>query len=628
MTLEGATSGYRGNNHNGKARKKNSGKEEFVQRYTHCEFLAEAVIIDNKAYFAVVLPTQVGEPDNGVSIILQESISYDTSSDGLIKPLDSRSYINKPYTFKSKEEFDRLVEIARNITLDTLYRKVKSIWKKYVDADDFHISICTADTIFTYFQDKIGLTHYLFFVGGNGSGKSNNLTIFAFLAYRNMTSSDITSANIYQSLGSGEEGLGTICEDEADDIDEDYDKMRVYKNGYITGRPVLRTDTSTGRRQLKLNTFCFKAFAAEKLPDSTRAKGFNDRVIELPCMYGFPQYDISEIINSAGDNEFQELLDELLELRNTLLIYRLLHFSDKIPNVKLNIVNREQLFKPVIRIFQNTKTLDELLRVVSKYVGEKRERKTNTLHALLYRTVTELINEQNTYELESSLVWDTALSRLEGRHIPNKPQSFESVEYGTISQKDVTQILIEVFGATRSKRHGGTRKLVFHPSKLEKLARMYHLNVKIEVMVSGTHGTHGTLVGLDRHLEEQSNAEESAQFLKENSYIDMSTTENSNRTTLDKLGVDSGPSTEVSQVSQIAKDRSSDIFVKEQDTASKTVTGTSSILASLNHLKNNKNKSEIKQERNARDFNFYSGKWYCKYCNFSGDKFDVQDHYC
>ena len=239
--------------------------------------------------------------------------------------------------------------------------------------------------------------------------QSYNFRFLGILKY------DITSANIYQSLGSGEEGLGTICEDEADDIDEDYDKMRVYKNGYTTGRPVLRTDTSAGRRQLKLNTFCFKAFAAEKLPDSTRAEGFNERVIELPCMYGFPQYDISEIINSAGDDEFQGLLDELLELRNILLTYRLLHFQDKIPNIKLNIENREkQLFRPVIRIFQNTKILDELLRVVSKYVGEKRERKTNTLHAILYRTVTELIKEQNTYEFESSLVWDTALSRLEG----------------------------------------------------------------------------------------------------------------------------------------------------------------------------------------------------------------------
>jgi hypothetical protein len=168
-----------------------------------------------------------------------------------------------------------------------------------------------------------------------------------------MMSSGMTAANVYQFLGSGEEGIGTICEDEADNIDEDRKKMKVHKNGYTTGKYYHRTDTSVGRQQLKFNTFCFKAFATEKLPDSVTAKGFNQRTIELPCVYGFPQYDISEVANPAGEEEYQELLDELMGTRNTLLVYRLLHFKDKIPDIKLNIQNREkQLFKPILRVFQ------------------------------------------------------------------------------------------------------------------------------------------------------------------------------------------------------------------------------------------------------------------------------------
>ena len=78
--------------------------------------------------------------------------------------------------------------------LDAIYASVKSIWKKYVDADDFHLSICAGSGIvFACFQDKIGLTHYLFFVGGNASGKSNNLTVLHFLAYRNLMSSVMTA---------------------------------------------------------------------------------------------------------------------------------------------------------------------------------------------------------------------------------------------------------------------------------------------------------------------------------------------------------------------------------------------------------------------------------------------------
>lgn len=247
------------NNHN-KQQSLAEKKEIFVQRYTRDNSIAEAVIIGDKPRFAMTVP-KLGkiERPNEVSITLVDEIQIEKDN-VLIKPLRLQSYINKPYTFdskfNSKEEFDKAVEKIRNkVSLDSLYRSAKSIWRKYIDADDFHISICAADTIFTYFQDKIGLTHYLFFVGGNASGKSNNLTIFHLLAYRNMTSTDITSANIYQFLGSGDEGLGTICEDEADNIDQDHDKMKIYKNGYTTGMPVLRTDTSFGRQQLKLNTF-------------------------------------------------------------------------------------------------------------------------------------------------------------------------------------------------------------------------------------------------------------------------------------------------------------------------------------------------------------------------------------
>jgi len=377
------------NKTDGEKQKEEKKKPIYVQKYHDGDLLAEAILIGRKPYFAVSAP-KAGNPDE-ISITLQGSIPIDDKR--VLKPFQIAAYVNEPYAFKSEQEFFEFVKKTKDENLDSLYKKVKSIWKKYVDADDFHISICAADTIFTYFQDKIGLTHYLFFVGGNGSGKSNNLTVLHFVAYRNMMSSGMTAANIYQFLGSREEGIGTICEDEADNIDEDREKMKVDKNGYTTGFPYHRTDTSSGRQQLKFNTFCFKAFAAEKLPDSVKAKGFNQRTIELPCVYGSPKYDISEVVNPAGEDEYQQLLDELLDTRNTLLVYRLLHFKDKIPDIKLNIQNREkQLFKPVLRVFQKTETtLNDLLPVISKYISQRRQSNANTQHAFLYRTIRDLV---------------------------------------------------------------------------------------------------------------------------------------------------------------------------------------------------------------------------------------------
>ena len=74
--------------------------------------------------------------------------------DKILTQLEPNSHINKAYSFTS-------------------------IWKEYIDADDFHISKCAADAIFIYFQDIIVLTHYLYFIGNNFignncSGKSNN----------------------------------------------------------------------------------------------------------------------------------------------------------------------------------------------------------------------------------------------------------------------------------------------------------------------------------------------------------------------------------------------------------------------------------------------------------------------
>jgi hypothetical protein len=284
--------------------------EVYTQRCSNTTILAEAILISGVPFFLVL-----NKLDSTISI---QNVLEDAHV--VYLPLESASYMNRPYSFSSKEQVYEYIDKAKKETLDSLYKKVKGIWKKYIGADDFHISICAADTIFTYYQDKLGLTHYLFFVGGNNSGKSNNLTVFHFLAYRNVTSSDMTYANIYQFLGSTDEGIGTICEDEADNIDLERDKMCIYKNGYTTGRPILRTDTSFGRKQLKLNTFCFKAFAAERLPDSVRARGFNQRIIELNCSYGFPKYDISEVANPAAEETYQNLLNELEEIRNTLLI--------------------------------------------------------------------------------------------------------------------------------------------------------------------------------------------------------------------------------------------------------------------------------------------------------------------
>ena len=119
--------------------------------------LAEAVLIKDTPVF---LQIENGEPK------LKEIIETDSQ---IITPPDKSSYLSKEYVFSSREEIEQYIKRAEKESLDSLFEKTKNIWKKYFDIDDKTLTLCSADTLFTYFQDKMGMTHYLLFVGDNVS---------------------------------------------------------------------------------------------------------------------------------------------------------------------------------------------------------------------------------------------------------------------------------------------------------------------------------------------------------------------------------------------------------------------------------------------------------------------------
>ena len=476
---------------NGKGKK--GPKETYLQRFTNDQYYGEAVIIDKKEKWLLFNNGQISIAD------------FIPNGDEIIKPLKALSYINKPYSFSSDQEVQDYITKAKGQDLDTLYTKVKSIWKKYVHADDFHISICAADTIFTYYQNIAGMTHYLFFVGGPGSGKSNNLEVFHNLAYRNMTSTGITAPNIYAFYGGREEGIGTICEDEANGLDQNEEKMKFYKNGYTKNHPVFRQDENGnetgGRIPRKYFTYGWKAFAAEQLPDSVIAIGFLQRVIVLKCVYGFPEYDITEVTNPMGDDDFTDLLQELQETRSLLFIYRLLDQGHKFPDIKLDLTGREkQLFKPTLRLFQKTRTQKELEPIISDHINDRRAGNVDSLHAYLYKVITELI-AVNGLQLTNRQIWTRVTDELEGDFMYNGFTSFMSSEFGKLTQNKITAHCREIFGGKPS-RDMKNRGYVFDAKKLKQLESLYNLSlhVKVRDMTDMTDMTLSAGVNLDKCL--------------------------------------------------------------------------------------------------------------------------------
>ena len=219
-----------------------------------------------------------------------------------------------------------------------------------------------------------------------------------------------------------------------------------------------------------------------------------------------PVQDISEITNPAGDDVDQEQLDGLNNVRNSLLVYKLLHYYDKIPNIKINLKNREkQLFKPLLRVFQDSKIFDTILKTVSVFVGEKRQARSHTLTAFLCELVSDLQVTQHGATLDSSVIWQGFIDALPGGEKIGK-FTYKSEEFDEKSQKEITEMLKDQFGTTRPKHKGKKKQLVFDISKLKSMRDKYNLNVDVKVISEfGSESDESdesdeSLVGLDRHL--------------------------------------------------------------------------------------------------------------------------------
>ncbi|MGA7370226.1 MAG: hypothetical protein WBX01_13955 [Nitrososphaeraceae archaeon] len=140
--------------------------------------------------------------------------------------------------FKDLNEIKTYIERARQETIDSIYHKHESLWKKFVVAnDEYTIPFLAIDSVYSHFQDLFDTTHYDLIVGPPGSGKGVILITSTLLGYRVVLAADLSGANILDLYGSAERCQIPIAEDEMDDIDDDPIKRKMYKIGYdLTGK--------------------------------------------------------------------------------------------------------------------------------------------------------------------------------------------------------------------------------------------------------------------------------------------------------------------------------------------------------------------------------------------------------
>ncbi|MGA7898592.1 MAG: hypothetical protein WCA39_06975 [Nitrososphaeraceae archaeon] len=418
----------------------------------------------------------------------------------VLRPADNLDTQNPlPYIFESPDELNQYLERARSETFGSLYLKTKLIYRKYVNIEDYLLSILSADTIYSYFQDKFPTLHYNIFVGDNGSGKNSALLVYRHLGYRVFYVVSASAPNYFTFLGDKEECQGTIAEDEAEDIGYNKEKQKIFKSGSASGGSVPKVDLTFGRTQESYLTYGMKWLAMEELPDYKKIKGIVERSFVFRFIVGDVEYNIKDVIKYAGDPKFKPLHDELIDLRKLLFAYRMIHYNDVIPDLCLNIKHRSaELTKPVLRLFSSRNdapmALEEIRRALSKIISERNELKRNSVESKLLEIVNNLIerdganpdgsNDLESYTFYNEDIWTETKTVMNGRDNAFKPESFYSIEFGTISHKYITSIYKSKFKAEPFKVGSGTetkRGLRFSKEVLDRL--VIHYDVPDEIVI-------------------------------------------------------------------------------------------------------------------------------------------------
>ena len=349
------------------------------------DFFVESVWVDNSPAF-LCIDRNTGE------ITSQNSISYEGIT--YIPPQREMEIPYEKYSFTSNE-VEQLNE--KEISKQQLLNEIAKVVDHFVVNYPVAQTLTTVDILLTYCMDWIDLVHFPYYVGDTGSGKSSNARLFEKIGYRPMYSESITTANIYQYLGETEEGSGIIIEDEAHELNQDREKIKIYKNGYSRGSKIPRIVSGDSTRVQKFYyTFGFKIFAGEKVPND---KGLLERLVIVKMVEGTPKGNIKK--------PTIEEKTQLTQLRKTLRVWKLqtqvIGLTDQI---ETDLVNRDkELWEDFLRVASGTAFYESANKVVKHFVKQRHENIENSLEAKLFRCIVYQMDENMELDLMGFWNW-------------------------------------------------------------------------------------------------------------------------------------------------------------------------------------------------------------------------------
>jgi hypothetical protein len=428
----------------------------------------ESILVDGKPHF---LARRLDTND----ILVKDSLMQDGIK---IKPLTADECGYYPYKFTAADVI-RLT--SASIKLEDLLDELKQITDRYIVAKELDKWLVIGDIVITYCQEWISTVHFPFFVGETESGKSSVLHLGRQLCYRCLYGEDLPNADVYNFLGSDEEGTGTIAEDEAQELSKDREKIRTYKNSYSKGSNKARMLMLSNKKQQKFyKTFCPKWFAGEKIPQD---KGFMERLAVIFMSEGEPRSNIKRVTDAEAS--------ELNELRNKLLIWKLQNIGKEVVRVDCGLKGRDQeLWADFISVFHGTKYFEKCKNVVTFYVEQRQQSIHQSLEAKIFRLVLDKLNSD--FQLNFVSLWDYIITEnpiLSGTVNEKTRKTFYPDDYpNQITHNSLAKIIeykyqgIKVLKKYRDQSgiQHQTTMYSFNKDTINRLARKYGIQIPLD----------------------------------------------------------------------------------------------------------------------------------------------------
>jgi hypothetical protein len=136
-------------------------------------------------------------------------------------------------------------------------------------------------------------------------------------------------------------------------------------------------------------------------------EGFNDRTFKMKSVKGKPEFYVKELITTPNKNskKYRDIISRVTYFRKLMLIYRMLHHTDQIKDVKTNLDGRPlELTGPQICLFstptlttkdKDKQALNEILPVLSSFLRQKGELNGRTLEAVINFVLLDVLSNSN-----------------------------------------------------------------------------------------------------------------------------------------------------------------------------------------------------------------------------------------